>query len=66
MKIQRIDGINHNSFGHSSSDYYIQTGRYTEPIEKIHKQITRWGDPWYKKLLYPFEDFISFIVKKFK
>ena len=63
MRIQKIDGINQKTFGHTSSDHYIRMGRYTEPIEKIHKYFLRWDDPWYKKLLYPFEDLRDYIVK---
>ncbi|MBR6126454.1 hypothetical protein IKQ21_02100 [bacterium] len=66
MKVQRIDGSNYNTFGHTSSDHYIRMGRYTEPIENIHKQFMRWGDPWYRKMLYPFEDLRDCIVKLIK
>ena len=66
MKVNKINTTNQTVFKHTSGDFYIQAGRYTEPIEKVHKYFLRWDDPWYRKLLYPFEDLKNYIIKLVK
>ena len=66
MKVDKINTINQTVFKHTSGDFYIRAGRYTEPVEKVHKYFLRRYDPWYRKLLYPFEDLKDYIKKLIK
>ena len=41
---------------------YLRMGRILK-LEDVQKKFLRFGDPWWKKLLYPFENFFDKIRK---
>ena len=65
----KIDAVNTNvystSFKHTSSDIYIATRRFIN-MDTVRKNLFRSVDPWYKKILYPFEDLADLILKNFR
>lgn len=65
MRIEPVRIKTNLTFQHTSSDYYIKTGRYLG-IDKVCKNLFRDFDPWYKKLLYPIEDLVDFVSKRIK
>lgn len=65
MRVFNVDRFNQKTFGHTSSDQYIQNGSMIK-LENVKKYISRIGAPKYKRRLYPIIDAIDFAVKKFK